>query len=253
MKKAILFQGLFTLSLFILFGSQCFALTSEEKDIYSSTVERVLHEPYGEYATYAQVDLNNDEVSELIVSHLSDDEISTIDEVFTISDGSCISAGSFYGPNSYFESESGEGILAIHSFQGFGEKSEVRMYDNTVFTSSVSEGGLVDWSVYKNDNPIFQNKLVNYYDEQIIPDSDGRFLSEQDIEFLNDTGLELAKNEIYARHGRVFLTPYINKYFMEQSWYSPTVYPEEFSDSVFNEYEAKNITLFVNEEEKRRR
>ena len=250
MKKTILLHVILLVCV-VIFGGTCFALTQEEREAYSSVVDRILHEPYGEYATYAEVDLNNDGAPELLVSHLSDDEISTIDEVFTILDGNCVSVGFVFGPNSYYETETGEGIYAVNAYQGYGTKDKVCMIDNKLSTSYVLEGEIVDWNIFTNDNPIFQNKLVNYYNEQIIPGSDARFLSEEDIEFLGDTGLELAKNEIYARHGRVFVTPYINKYFRKQSWYSPTVPPEEFSDSVFNEFENSNITLMVDEESRR--
>ena len=225
-----------------------FAFTSEEFELYSDAVDNILASPYGEYATYCQVDLNNDGVLELIISQLDDDEISTIDKVFTIADGTCIFAGYFYGPNMYYETETGEGIYAIGTHQGYAYEKVIRLNGNTV--SSESDGVLIDWSEYENDNPIYQNKLVNYYDEQILPESDDRYLTEEEIQYLDDIGLELAKNEIYARHGRIFVTPYIDKYFRKQSWYSPSVSPEEFSDSVFNVYEAANIALIVDEEEK---
>lgn len=56
--------------------------------------------------------------------------------------------------------------------------------------------------------------------------------------------LELAKNEIYARHGRIFVTQSIADYFNSKSWYQGTVDPDTFDsqqDSVFNEYEIANI------------
>ncbi len=248
MKKPVIFNGLVLLST-VVFGSSSYAFTPEEIDIYSSVVDSILDTSYGEYATYSEVNFNNDDVSELIISHLDDDEISTIDEVFTITQGVCVPAGSFYGPNSYFDTESGEGIYAVNTYQGYGLKQEIHMYDNAVSSTTVQEGEIVDWSEFSNDNPVYKNNLTNFYDEQILPESDVRYLYDEDVEYLDDTGLELAKNEIYARHGRIFVTPYIDKYFRNQSWYEPTVSPEEFSDSVFNEYESANIALIVSKED----
>ena len=66
--------------------------------------------------------------------------------------------------------------------------------------------------------------------------------------------LELAKNEIYARHGRRFVTEYISDYFNSKSWYQGTVDPEIFDaqqDSVFNEYEMANIAKIAEWEERK--
>ncbi len=94
MKKLVIMQGLVLIST-VVFGSACYAFTPDEIEIYRSTVDSILAAPYGEYATYSEVNFNNDDVSELIISHLDDDEISTIDEVFTITLGVCVPAGSF--------------------------------------------------------------------------------------------------------------------------------------------------------------
>lgn len=51
----------------------------------------------------------------------------------------------------------------------------------------------------------------------------------------------MAINEIYARHGRKFLIPEVQAYFNEKEWYKGTVEASDFDESVFNEYEEKNI------------
>ena len=68
--------------------------------------------------------------------------------------------------------------------------------------------------------------------EYILPDSDSRYLTE-------------ARNEIYARHGRRFVDAGLQRYFDSCSWYSGTIDPADFSDSVFNEYERANSRLIV--------
>lgn len=62
--------------------------------------------------------------------------------------------------------------------------------------------------------------------------------------------LRLARNEFYARHGRKFTDPELQKYFNKQPWYKGTVEPEDFDESVFNKYEKKNIKKLA-EAEKR--
>lgn len=61
-----------------------------------------------------------------------------------------------------------------------------------------------------------------------------------------------AKNEIYARHGRKFLSTELQEYFNDKSWYQGTVEAEKFSPSVFNKYESDNIQILVKAEEKLR-
>lgn len=77
--------------------------------------------------------------------------------------------------------------------------------------------------------------------EYILSDSDKRYLSREDLAGLTQEQCCLARNEIYARHGRIFMTAAISRYFSSKSWYSPTVSAENFRDSVLNSYEIANI------------
>ena len=81
--------------------------------------------------------------------------------------------------------------------------------------------------------------------EYILPDSDSRYLTEDDLAGLSAEQCRLARNEIYARHGRRFQDAGLQRYFDSCSWYSGTVDPANFSDSVFNEYERANSRLIV--------
>lgn len=80
--------------------------------------------------------------------------------------------------------------------------------------------------------------------EYFFPDSNSRYLTDEELAPYSYDQLELAKNEIYARHGRQFVTQRIADYFNSKSWYQGTIDPETFDaqqDSVFNEYEIANI------------
>lgn len=92
-------------------------------------------------------------------------------------------------------------------------------------------------------------------EEYIFPDSDSRYLTDEELSKYSSSELELAKNEIYARHGRKFVTKRIADYFNSKSWYQGTIDPEEFDarqDDIFNEYESANIMKIVQWEEKKR-
>lgn len=82
----------------------------------------------------------------------------------------------------------------------------------------------------------------------VLPGSDSRYLREDDLRGLTAEECRLARNEIFARHGRRFEDPSLQTYFDACSWYTGTVAAEDFDESVFNEYEAANVA-FIREYE----
>ena len=57
-----------------------------------------------------------------------------------------------------------------------------------------------------------------------------------------DSDLMLDNGRVYMRRlGEII--HYIADYFNSKSWYKGTVNPEDFSTSVFNDYEIQNIEL----------
>lgn len=84
----------------------------------------------------------------------------------------------------------------------------------------------------------------------ILPDSDKMKLSNKDIDYLSGDELELARNEIYARHGRKFDTDYIQEYFNSQSWYNGTINPKDFSEDMLSKIEKFNVQLIADYEER---
>ena len=85
-------------------------------------------------------------------------------------------------------------------------------------------------------------------DDYILPQSSTEVLTEEDIEGLSAEELLLARNEIYARHGRKFSTPEIQAYFDSKSWYNGTISPEDFDASVLNSTERANVSFIKSHE-----
>ena len=82
----------------------------------------------------------------------------------------------------------------------------------------------------------------------ILADSDKRTYSREELSRLDDYTLQMAINELYARHGRKIKTPEIQEYFDGKSWYDGTISPEEFDGNeaaYFNNYEMKNRELMA--------
>jgi hypothetical protein len=89
-------------------------------------------------------------------------------------------------------------------------------------------------------------KLTGGY---ILPDSSSRYLTAADLQGLSAAQLRLARNEIYARHGRMFTSPDLISYFSGKSWYHGTIPADSFDESTLNTYERHNVTLIQEAED----
>lgn len=80
----------------------------------------------------------------------------------------------------------------------------------------------------------------------ILPESDSRKYSKSELAGLSNWELYVARNEIFARHGRGFKNEDLVTYFNAKSWYSELMAPEDF-DEVFspNKYEKANTDLIM--------
>ena len=78
-------------------------------------------------------------------------------------------------------------------------------------------------------------------DNYILPDSSKRILADSEVSGLSKSELRLARNEIFARHGRMFDDQELQDYFNSKSWYRGTIRPEDFSESMLSETEKANI------------
>ena len=87
--------------------------------------------------------------------------------------------------------------------------------------------------------------------DYILPDAQKRIYSEAELSPLSDKALRLARNEIYARHGRRFQDEELSAYFSKKKWYHPMVGAEDFDESVFSDTERSNLKQIKFTEEKR--
>lgn len=111
---------------------------------------------------------------------------------------------------------------------------------------------------YKNSNSTIGDSYVNslgdvYYKDHsgynniqgyIVPQSNQRYLTADELKNYDKYTLNLIRNEIYARYGYAFKEKPFKSYFSNKNWY---VKDESFkgADSELNDYELKNIKLLL--------
>ena len=76
------------------------------------------------------------------------------------------------------------------------------------------------------DMELFENKLI----------------TEAMLHGLSLHELRLLRNEVYARHGRIFKTPWLQQYFGNQAWYDPK---EDFKDEELSGPDKTNVETIV--------
>ena len=137
----------------------------------------------------------------------------------------------------YPEQEEAEGML---KFLNLEKKSSVECCFteeklNKIHYRVLSEEEVVSYQ---------QAKEEKLRAEFIFPDSDKKYLSEDEVRAKTVGDLMVGRNEIFARHGYMFEDAGLKSHFESTSWYQGTVDSSEFnSEQVFNEFEKKNVEL----------
>lgn len=152
---------------------------------------------------------------------------------------------------------SGYGISGNYEFVKCVENYEsTNAASQTTNTSQLTENWL---SEINERNQYYQNsgyydEVMNYWENvrgvrdvtnvlEPLYETDKQLYTVSDFEKVPELIIHLAKNEIYARHGYVFVNEDLKNYFMGCVWYQPLEEGKEFDDSVLNEIERKNLQL----------
>jgi hypothetical protein len=88
-----------------------------------------------------------------------------------------------------------------------------------------------------NDKKLDFFLLENY----ILPNSNKAFITEKDLYELTPYSIDLARNEIYARHGYIFKSEQYSSYFDSKPWYKKNA---KFNENKLSSIEKKNA-LFL--------
>ena len=82
-------------------------------------------------------------------------------------------------------------------------------------------------------------------DEYILPYSSELRLYKSDLEGLTKDECRIARNEIYARHGRRFKDEELQRYFDSKDWYEGTIDPDDFNERELSRTELDNLDLIM--------
>ena len=123
----------------------------------------------------------------------------------------------------------------------FVDKSKAYITDTTMMENIINH-------VIDESEPVKPTSSDLFSNDYMIPGSDSRYLSYSEISGMSAKELCYARNEIYARHNYIFKANELRQHFASKAWYNGKYTINEFNDSVFNDYEWKNIQLLRDRE-----
>lgn len=132
-----------------------------------------------------------------------------------------------------------------------GNKAYYAYADNVSFDKGIPAMYSVDAvptaDIYYGQ-PVYTITKISSYatDSYVIPTSSQKLLTEADLAGLTKAQLDLARNEIFARHGRVFKRQELQKYFESKTWYKKNA-SYNYSNDYLNlsDVELKNAKFIL--------
>lgn len=178
----------------------------------------------------------------------------------TVSDGQWVSEMTYHNPSLEGEGSytiNGENVSesdfkkTMDSYENF----ELIRYDDltenlkTALGATKSAERIIlagEYGAYVDENDIVASETSSDEIEvYVIPDSSKRRLTNDDLALLSTYELELARNEIYARHGVIFANADMAAYFANMPWYKGTVEESNFDEATLSEVEKYNIQYII--------
>lgn len=115
-------------------------------------------------------------------------------------------------------------------------RTEVRKSETTAETEKEDASVLPETTA--KSTPANKTKSSDY----LLPDSDTRKITASDLSEMSAKDLTYARNEIYARHGKVFKHNELNRYFQTKSWYHAD---SSFQDIMTSDLEQANAGFIL--------
>lgn len=149
----------------------------------------------------------------------------------------------------YFDT-SGNDSYGAKRWSYYGYKTLEELYKDAIASKmddytcedSINEAAPSAGSAAETKN---QEHTAKAEEEWIFPDSNTVLLTKSDLEALSAEECKIARNEIYARHGRKFNDAFLQSYFESCEWYQGTVEADSFNEQELNETELANRNLIA--------
>jgi hypothetical protein len=120
------------------------------------------------------------------------------------------------------------------------EKEEATGKNTTAFAENTNSAGL---QTPKNATAVNPLNVGSSPESKIVGEQS---LSANDIAGLSAPELRRLRNTVYARHGRMFDSPELQRYFANRAWYTPSAI---YNDGVLTSTDRANISLLKATEE----
>ena len=138
-----------------------------------------------------------------------------------------------------------ESIMKIYDPRYTVEKDpKIGRVIRSLIDGTVSDGGSGDFRelYFSLMDGAHWHRADNYY---VLGDSSSYYYSYDELNSMSAYDLYIARNEIYARHGRMFNRSDLQDYFNSQEWYTPLYSPSTFDSmgNQLNDCELKNVKL----------
>ena len=163
-------------------------------------------------------------------------------------DGSSGYICSFWRVEEYFRYEAGESLLAYtdegvlyYLMRPTDVPCDTR--DEAILSEYVGLCEEVD--AVKASLEIAGSNIHRDAGEYILPVSSILPVTREVLLNFSDNELWIARNEIYARHGRKFTNEYLQRYFSQCSWYEGTTAAADFDDNTLSQVERDNIAVLM--------
>ncbi len=96
----------------------------------------------------------------------------------------------------------------------------------------------------QEETPSIPEHLTKVEGYLVAPD---RVLSEAELQGRSQAELRVMRNEIFARHGRIFQSADLNTYFSAKPWYKQD---QNYADSMLSEVDRQNVNILQEREDK---
>ncbi|MFA5750134.1 MAG: YARHG domain-containing protein [Candidatus Shapirobacteria bacterium] len=93
--------------------------------------------------------------------------------------------------------------------------------------------------------PSDKKDIISVY---LLPMSNSRKITKEDLINFSDLDLKKSRNEIYARYGRSFVSQDMACYFVKQSWYQEN---PDYNEKLLSSLEISNVIFILNYEKEK--